>query len=320
MKEYKLLKAVIIALVVEMVGFLILVSTGALSALNPKPFFIVSVIVGGFTFGIGMVLAGGCASGTTYRVGEGMVGSMFALAGYAFFAIMTKHGVFTDISNWFKSLGQVTVTDGGIYVGNTNPTLANIFGLNPWILVAIIAAIACVLLFWTSRKAGETVTMPKGVTEFKESIFNKGWNWWVTGIAIGIIGIIAFPLSAMTGRNYPLGITGGWISFGESLSQNETSLMSWEMFLVIGVVAGAAIAAIIAREFKLRAPKPRRILIQFGGGALMGFGAVVAGGCNIGHILSGIPQLAISSIIAGTFIVLGCWFAAYFMFMREKKV
>ena len=48
----------------------------------------------------------------------------------------------------------------------------------------------------------------------------------------------------------------------------------------------------------------------------MGVGAIIALGCNIGNILSGFPLLSLGSLLAGAFIILGCWFMAYLMFMR----
>ena len=135
---------------------------------------------------------------------------------------------------------------------------------------------------------------------------------------IGIIGIAAFPLSAATGRNYPLGITGGWIGIEKAL-YNLDVFLSWEAMLVIGAVIGAFIAAIIAKEFALRAPAPKVILQTFGGGFLMAFGAVVSKGCNVGHILSGWPQLSLGSILGGICIILGGWFMAYLLFIRPMK-
>ncbi len=43
------------------------------------------------------------------------------------------------------------------------------------------------------------------------------------------------------------------------------------------------------------------------GGILMGFGTGIAYGCNIGHILSGLPHLAISSIVFTIFAVADNW-------------
>jgi len=41
---------------------------------------------------------------------------------------------------------------------------------------------------------------------------------------------------------------------------------------------------------------------------------VTAGGCNIGHFFSGVPQLAISSIVASVFLVLGNWAMTWILY------
>ena len=313
MKEYTLLKAVIVAIIVSMLGFHLMASLGAIQ-LNPKPFFLGANIVGGFIFGIGMVLAGGCASGTTYRVGEGMVGSFVALLGGMMGAVITDSGALSGVKSYLQTTTTITITNPGPLVmpGSTSPTLANVIGIDPWIVVIVLAIIGIGALAW-KRGGGD-----KTEGSMYEKIFKRGWSWWATGIVIGIIGMIAFSTSAATWRNYPLRITGGWIGFLNSLIMGDANRLSWGTFLVIGIVIGAAIAAIIAREFKLRAPGPTRLLQQFIGGLLLGIGAVIGFGCNIGHILSGVPQLSIGSIVNGFFIVIGAWTAAYIMFMRGE--
>jgi len=75
----RLARGVIVAIAVGMVGFSILVYTGV-----REPFVLPvgwHTLVGGYIFGLGMVIAGGCATGTLFRVGEGSVQLMFALLG-----------------------------------------------------------------------------------------------------------------------------------------------------------------------------------------------------------------------------------------------
>ena len=91
LKDNLLLKTVFVALLVELIGFSIMDMTGAI-AINPKPFWWGANLLGSFIFGIGMVLAGGCASGITYRVGEGMVGSMTAVLGLSIGGYITAAG------------------------------------------------------------------------------------------------------------------------------------------------------------------------------------------------------------------------------------
>jgi len=75
----RLARGVIVAIAVAMLGFSILVATGL------KQPFVLPVgwhtLVGGYLFGLGMVIAGGCATGTLFRIGEGSVQLMFALLG-----------------------------------------------------------------------------------------------------------------------------------------------------------------------------------------------------------------------------------------------
>ena len=79
-QDYALLKTVAAALLVSLAGFAIMDLAGVIT-LAPKPLWWGANLLGSFVFGIGMVIAGGCASGITYRVGEGMVGAMTAVLG-----------------------------------------------------------------------------------------------------------------------------------------------------------------------------------------------------------------------------------------------
>lgn len=312
LKEYKLVKSVVLAILVAMLGFAIMSFTGIIT-LNPKGLSWGANIVGGFIFGVGMVLAAGCASGTTYRVGEGMMGSFVALLGYGSAAYFTKFGAFNPIASFLQTETKITV-DG------SNPT---VFGdLTPvFMLIISIVGIVLIAFFWIYKELKAKKVENKPMLEFSNigvKIFKKGWHWAPTGIGIGILGWFAYVSSAAAGRNYPLGITGGWVGWNKFWITGDSAALSWETFLVLGVVIGAFIVALIAKEFKLRTPKDgKRILIQFIGGVAMGFGAVTAMGCNVGNILSGFPLLSVGSLLAGAFIILGCWVTAYLLFMRK---
>jgi uncharacterized membrane protein YedE/YeeE len=72
-----------VALLVAAVGFSILKSTG----LRAEDVYVIPAgmhtFVGGVVFGLGMVIAGGCASGTIWRMGEGYVQAWVALLAFA---------------------------------------------------------------------------------------------------------------------------------------------------------------------------------------------------------------------------------------------
>ncbi len=309
LKEFTLLKAVAVAIVVQLIGFAVMDILGIIQ-LNPKPFFWGANIVGGFLFGVGMVIAAGCASGITYRFGEGMIGAMSAVVGFSFGGIITAMGVLNPVAKYIQENTKVLAEDG------TSLTLGKLLHIPHYVLAFVIAIIVILWLFYSYYKSKNNRDKKQEATSIIEKIFKKGWNWPIVGIVIGVIGMFAFYTSALAGRNYPLGITGGYVTTVKTLVTGQNAL-SWESFLVISAIIGAFIAAFIAKEFKLRAPQPKVIIQTFFGGFIMAFGAVVSSGCNIGHILSGVPQLSIGSIVGGTFIIIGGWTAAYLMFMRK---
>ncbi|MBT3188507.1 MAG: YeeE/YedE family protein [Anaerolineae bacterium] len=310
LEDFTLLKSVGAAILVTMLGFTIMSQTGAIT-LNPKPLFWGANMVGGFIFGIGMVLAGGCASGITYRVGEGMVGSLVAVIGLATAGTLTAMGFLKPIKDFLQSSTKIVAGEG------INMTLANWLGLSH-ATVAYSIIVLAVILWWIFGRKNED-EVEQSDKSWAERIFKQGWNWWATGIVIGIVEMIAYLSSAAAGRNYPLGITAGWITIVKVGLPGVEASMNWVAWLVLGIIVGAAIASLIANEFKIRVPKGGVLLQIFIGSLLMGFGAVTSAGCNVTHILSGIPMLSLGSLLGGLFIVLGAWVTAWWMFVRPMQ-
>lgn len=132
LQDYTLLKSVGAAILVEMAGFA-LMSAGGLIEPAPKPLFGWANLVGSFIFGVGMVIAGGCASGITYRVGEGMMGALAAVIGLATTGTLTAMGFLKPIMEALRPAEA------------TSPTLASVLGMQYWLLALIIAIAAGVI-------------------------------------------------------------------------------------------------------------------------------------------------------------------------------
>jgi len=81
---------------------------------------------------------------------------------------------------------------------------------------------------------------------------------------------------------------------------------------VPGVVIGAFIASLFARDFKFQgfdgAPNMRRSMI---GAALMGFGGMLAGGCAVGAGLTGGSLFVGTAMVALLFMWIGAMVADY---------
>lgn len=140
-KSWRTFAALLVVISVHAIGLTALTSAGVISPNYPS-FAPLAVIVGGFMFGIGIILAGGCASGTWYRSGEGLVGSWVALAMYALSASAMKTGVLSGFNAGMKSW------DTGL------TTIPGALGVSPWLFVVALAVITALMVrhFLTREK------------------------------------------------------------------------------------------------------------------------------------------------------------------------
>ena len=298
-KDYTIIKAIGVAIAVEMVGFQLLSELG-LVQLYPRGLYWGANILGGFMFGVGMVIAGGCISGATYRTGEGMVGSMLALVGIAIGAVATLNYSLSPIKDLLQTATKIQIK-------GLSPTIPLALGVSPWVLIIPVFALFVFFAqrsYWRERKAKIDPI----------SLFGHSWPWWFAGTIVGSIAVISYPLAEAAGRSTPLAMTGGYVGILAILVNQDLQFLGWEQAMVVGAISGAAIAALLAREWKVRVPPGRMLGQSLLGGLVMGVGAVLGDGCNITTILIGIPLLSLGGILAGTFTILGCWTAAYLMF------
>jgi uncharacterized membrane protein YedE/YeeE len=268
-KDNYLLKMALLAVAVQMVLVHLLAQMG-LIALAPSGLNWVANIVGAYIFGLGMVLAGGCASGVTYRAGEGLTTAWFAAIFYGGTAYaMRNGGVFSGVWKWFQGFGVAPfqyfdqATGEGfsrLYLQKAGQTLPSVFGVNPWIVVVICVGLILWYVFGTQTSERESKIGLK-----------------TAAVLLGAVGAFAWYFSELVGRNYGLGITGGWSNIWSVWLSGKP--FSWDGLSVFGIVVGAAISAVMAKEFKLRMPRNPITYVQvMGGGIVMGFGATIAGG------------------------------------------
>jgi uncharacterized membrane protein YedE/YeeE len=87
----------------------------------------------------------------------------------------------------------------------------------------------------------------------------------------------------------------------------------------LGIIFGALVATLFASEFKIKKIKSvKQIVAAVLGGLLMGYGARMAGGCNIGALFTAIASLSLSGWVFGAFLLVGAFIgskmlAKYFM-------
>ena len=295
-KDFNVAFIFFVAVLIEIIGYFVLslnLIPGVMFQSQPLYFSYLLLPLGGFIFGIGMVIAGGCAGGVCYRVGEGSGNSLMALIGY-----IAGLWLLIPFLTQFNQLNQAT----GITIAGKIPSLEQFLPRWFWTIIALLAFIGSSYLYL--RKHPDLLPH-----------LRKNWAPIITGVLLGFLGIAARLSSMLTGRQFGFSTVDGILEFaGPFVNGIE---FGWAGLFVIGLILGAFLSSLQDKEFNLRFNKKASLRFLIGG-ILLGIGAMLAGGCNIGHILGGIPELGISSFVALIFMALGNFTASYLYYLKFK--
>jgi uncharacterized protein len=326
------MKAVLLAIAIASVGFV-----GILSWILPSPLpgefpssahvlpFGISTIVAGSVFGIGMVLAGGCVSGTIYRIAEGYIASVVTMIGIVIGTILL-------IVTWDFWWEVFISNEPKIFLPSTQ-SLGYGFSLLLTICALLLVYLIVVFIETKSGITEYVITKEKDLSlktfsqRIKESIenaFSKSWTAKSGGIALGFIAIIYFLFHSppgVTGEimkqsmnisylfNFSDGPLKGIASLSGCLGSSiESGIISHTFVSTVGVFFGALVSALLSQEFKIRTPKESKRYIQsISGGILMGYSASLGIGCTIGAFFSSISSFSLSGWLFGLSLGVGAY-------------
>lgn len=251
----------------------------------------VSIFAGAFMFGIGMQLGGGCASGTLYTVGGGNARMLVTLL---FFILGSLAA--TVHFDWWAALPSLPP----VSMVNTLGPATGIF-----VSCGIFAAIALLTIVIEKKRHGSLETSSSAHGEAQSSFIKGPWPLLWGAVALAVLNFLTL---AMAGR--PWGVTSAfalwgakwaemaglqpsqwayWQTAGNAKALSSSVLADVTSVMNFGIIAGAMLAATLAGRF---APNLRISLRSLAaavlGGLLMGYGARIAYGCNIGAYFSGI--------------------------------
>ena len=248
------------------------------------PFAWPANIVGGLIFGVGMVVAASCITGLFYKLGHGMLGTLVGLAAWAIGDILTYRG---PLAAWREGLNATQMNIEG-----QSATLLNSFG-PAGLVIVVLLWLAGVVWLWRSPRPDR----------------GKLWSWLALGLGVGLFTSLAWLLAEWGGSNYPYGTSGVPTSLFLAVTQGADLWSLWITVSLISLVPGAFIAAKLGGTLWVRGESTRRYLELAGGGLLMGIGAAISGGCNLGHSLVGVPLLSLGSITTTVSMFVGVWLA-----------
>jgi uncharacterized protein len=253
----------------------------------------IGVVVGAFMFGIGMQLGGGCASGTLFTAGGGNARMLITL-----FFFIVGSVLATIHFDWWAGLPSLPPT-----------ALFQTFGAFGGIAVslAIFATIAAITVFIERRRHGSLEQAPSSPRHGLARYLRGPWPLVVGAVALVVLNFLTL---AIAGR--PWGITSAFALWGAKGAQvigiDPTAWAYWQQpgnaralaqsvfadvtsVMDFGLIAGAMLAAALAGRFAPSLDIPlRSILAAIIGGLLLGYGARIAYGCNIGAYFSGIAS------------------------------
>ncbi len=269
------------------------------------------LVAAGAAFGVGMALSGACISGHLYRLGEGSVRAPFALLGTL---VGFGAGFFTWQSVYLSAIAQAPVAWLPAALG---------YGGALALTLAVLAAVGLLLLRYlpaadAARPAGDRLT-PAAV--YRLVVFQR-WNPLVTGALVGVIGTFAYF------RVEPLGVTAQLGSLSRTILDSAGLLagrlngldgfagcatvvaqtITENGWLIGGLALGSLSLSLLAGRFQPERPTVRGSLTALGGGVLMGWGAMLALGCTVGTLLSGVSAFAVSGWVFGGAVLAGVWF------------
>ncbi|OKP28060.1 YeeE/YedE family protein [Serratia fonticola] len=306
-RDGRMTLAILIIITLQSIGLFAFVALGW-AKLPGGDFRWLATLVGGVTFGIGMGLAGSCSTGAYYRAAEGLAGSMIAVIGFI-------------VASWYiRQLGGKQLFAPINAPALPDASLMQTFGMSPWPAVAVLTVLTGVLVWRHLKRKSFPVPQPKprkqGIAHW---LFEARWHPFVSAVLIGVIALLAWPSSLEAGRVGGLGISGPSAQLFSLITEGKTGFFGWAGYLLIGIFAGALVAAWGSQELRLRSPGlPTMVKSLFGGG-LMGIGSGLAGGCMLGNTIVNTAWFSWQGWLFIPCILLGSWVVSYFTIILPNQ-
>ncbi|GAV24908.1 hypothetical protein ciss_08410 [Carboxydothermus islandicus] len=133
----------------------------------------------------------------------------------------------------------------------------------------------------------------------------------LSGLYFGAVGVVWAVTGEFTrwGASFLklIGVDLSPYTYLKIIKYKGTILTRIDGVMVLGMFAGALIAALFGQNFKLRIPTAKRVIQALVGGIIAGFGTRLAMGCNLAALFTGIPQFSLHT----WFFTLGTIFGTY---------
>ncbi|MHB8843592.1 MAG: YeeE/YedE family protein [Nitrospirota bacterium] len=322
--DFLRMRALFLLIVLSSLLLLLMREAGIISSYPPSFFGLPSLaqFAGGLLFGAGMVLAGGCFIGTLYKVGAGKTVSFFSLIGILCGSALYAEGypVIAPLIRGTALLSDKTALEH-IAGSSWIPVLIlllpftffawkwrrrNVWSqkayaegyIDPWKAAVLMSLLISLSYALVNRPLSVTAGFGK-ITAFLESLFVPG-----------------HPESLLFFNQVSYRLVGN-SAFAERMGPGLDSITRTQLLLIAGIIFGGFISAFRLGEFRISVLPPfRQVVSAFSGGVLMAGGACASSGCNLWHLLGGLPVFALQSLL----FLAGLLPGAYLGTLALKKV
>ena len=233
--------------------------------------------LGGLIFGVGAVFAGGCATRTLVRSAEGNLNAIIALIFFMLLAASAQFGLLESI--------RLSITNSTAIELTGDASIAAVIGLPHWLPAVVAVVLLLAYLYKNWNPAAKSMV--------------------IAGALIGILVVCSWYITGVLAQDEfdptkPSGITvsGPLARFGYIILSAKIPTLSFTIAFVIGIFVTVLLYSLATGQFRLETSGKSHIKFSIIGGSLMGVGAIMAYGCNVGQGLTGISTLSLESILA----------------------
>lgn len=234
-------------------------------------------LAGGWLFGVGAALNGGCSLSTLHRLADGELGMLATLVGFAL-----------GVALWAVSQAVLRTHPGVLMPGELMavPTVwARWPALAPWLLVALgLWAMMRLLTLWRLAQSSPS-------TSVRDRLLAPRYHLTVAAALLGLAGGALYATQgawSYTNHLRTSVLHAGWGSRAPEITHSS---------LVIALVLGMVLSAMQRGSIAWRRPQEALAWVRHtGGGMLMGAGAAMVPGGNDTLLLNALPTLALQAV------------------------
>ena len=154
------------------------------------------------------------------------------------------------------------------------------------------------------------------------ALFIEQWPSLAGGVAVGILSVLCFTWDRPWGVVGGLRVWGDWLFYAVGL-YDQAPASAWtdtNSLITLGLLWGALAASMLSGQFALRMPPGLEMVKGLVGGTLLGVGAALAGGCNVGGFYSSVSALSLSGFAMMAGLLAGAWVGLKYLYWEMEHL